>query len=139
MLPPSLYTPLQHGCTYDPRNGKIAVSDRANHRIEYFDYDGNDPSKFTYSSTVDMRPYLGPTTLPCNLRMYPDQKGLSISPDLQGPVAVLDDSNAVVSVVNATPEIVGHFSYQPSQCRRRRRNRQTFLLYLYMPLNLSIH
>ena len=26
-----------HGCTFDPRNGKIAVSDRANSRIEYFE------------------------------------------------------------------------------------------------------
>ena len=102
MLPPSLYTPLQHGCTYDPRNGKIAVSDRANHRIEYFDYDGNDPSKFTYSSTVDMRPALGPTTLPCNLRMYPDQEGRAIIPDLNGPVAVLDNTNKVISVVNVS-------------------------------------
>jgi hypothetical protein len=92
-----------HGCTYDPRNGKIAVSDRANSRIEYFDFDNKDPSVFTYNSTVDLRPtQLGAQTLPCNLRMYPEQQGTAIIPDLAGPVAILDDTNAVVSVVNVS-------------------------------------
>ena len=91
-----------HGCTYDPRNGKIAVSDRANSRFEYFDYDKDDPDKFDYAFTVDMQPSMGAGTLPCNLRMYPDQDGRAISPDLAGPVAVLDASNTVISVVNVS-------------------------------------
>ena len=91
-----------HGCTYDPRNGKIAVSDRANSRFEYFDYDKDDPDKFDYAFTVDMQPSMGAGTLPCNLRMYPDQEGRAISPDLAGPVAVLDASNTVISVVNVS-------------------------------------
>ena len=41
-------------------------------------------------------------TLPCNLRMYPALGGIAISPDLAGPVAVLDKTNAVVSVVNVS-------------------------------------
>jgi len=91
-----------HGCTWDPRNGKIAVSDRANHRIEYFDYDPLTGSKFDYIHTVDLAPSMGSGTLPCNLRMYPEQEGRGIIPDLAGPVAVLDGSNTVVSVVNVS-------------------------------------
>ena len=91
-----------HGCTYDPRNGKIAVSDRANSRIEYFDFDPKSPSKFEYSYTVDMQPTMGKQTLPCNLRMYPDLQAMAISPDLAVPVAVLDATNTVVSVVNVS-------------------------------------
>jgi len=88
-----------HGCTWDPRNGKIAVSDRANSRFEYYDYDPASPNKFEYSYTDDMRPSMGSGNLPCNLRMYPDQDGRSISPDLSGPVAVMDKTNKVISVV----------------------------------------
>jgi len=91
-----------HGCTYDPRNGKIAVSDRANSRIEYFDFDVDSPDRFEYSHTVDLKPSMGDGTLPCNLRMYPQQEGRAISPDLAGPVAVLDAANSVISVVNVS-------------------------------------
>jgi len=91
-----------HGCTYDPRNGKIAVSDRENHRIEYFDFDSNSPDKFSYSHTVDMRTSMGSGTRPCNLRMYPELDGLAVMPDLTGPVAILDKDNVVVSVVNVS-------------------------------------
>jgi len=91
-----------HGCTFDPRNGKIAVSDRANSRIEYFDFDPDSPDVFAWSSTVDMRPTMGAGTLPCNVRIYPNHEGRAIMPDLAGPVAVLDASNTVVSVVNVS-------------------------------------
>ncbi|KAL3909813.1 MAG: hypothetical protein SGPRY_009294 [Prymnesium sp.] len=89
-----------HGCTWDPRNDKIAISDRANSRIEYFDF--NDHGRWSYSHTVDMRPVMGSQTLPCNLRAYPEQHGHAVSPDLTGPVAVLDKINTVVSVVNVS-------------------------------------
>ena len=91
-----------HGCTYDPRNGLIAVADRANSRIEYFKYDPTSPKVFAYSHTVDMRPTMGAKTLPCNLRMYPEQQGVAVSPDLAGPVAILDARNSVVSVINVS-------------------------------------
>ena len=42
---------------------------------------------------------MGSGTLPCNLRMYPEQDGRAISPDLSGPVSVLDKDNKVISVV----------------------------------------
>ena len=91
-----------HGCTYDPRNGKIAVSDRANSRLEYFDFDASSPDKFAYSHTVDLRPPMGNASLPCNLRVYPEQQAIGVSPDLSGPVAIVDAANTVVSVVNVS-------------------------------------
>ena len=91
-----------HGCTYDPRAGMIAVSDRANHRLEYLRFDPALPDGLAYDHTVDMRPGMGGATLPCNLRAYPAQEGRAISPALDGPVAVLDAHDAVVSVVNVS-------------------------------------
>jgi hypothetical protein len=91
-----------HGCTYDPRVGRIAVSDRANSRIEFFDYDPASPDVFAWASTVDMIPPMGNATLPCNVRVYPALGGIAVMPDLSGPVAVLDAANAVVSVVNVS-------------------------------------
>jgi len=91
-----------HGCTWDPRKEQIGVSDRANSRIEYFEVDPNSPNKFEYKSTVDLRPSLGDGTLPCNIRIYPEQEGRAIVPDLAGPVDVLDKDNKVISVVNVS-------------------------------------
>lgn len=89
-----------HGCLWDARVDKIAVADRANSRIEYFDYDAD--GGWSYNFTVDMRPQMGAGTLPCTLRTYPEQDGLAVSADLSGPTAVLDASNKVVSVVNVS-------------------------------------
>jgi hypothetical protein len=92
-----------HGCTYDPRlKDTIVVSDRANSRFEFFNYDPASYDKFDYSHTVNMIPFLGTGTLPCNLRMYPDLNGIAITPDLSGPVGVLDATNAVVSIVKVS-------------------------------------
>eukprot|EP00937_MAST-01D_sp_MAST-1D-sp2_P002207 g2207.t1 len=93
-----------HGCTYDPRldNHTIVVSDRANSRFEFFNYNPAAPDTFAWYHTVDMVPSMGAATLPCNIRMYPAQQGRAIVPDLSGPVAVLDNANEVVSVVNVS-------------------------------------
>jgi len=92
-----------HGCTYDPRlENTIVVSDRANSRLEFFEYDPASPAKFEYTKTVDLLPQMGAGTLPCNIRMYPEQDGRAIVPDLSGPVAVLDKTNTVISVVNVS-------------------------------------
>lgn len=94
-----------HGCTYDSRTPKtptIIVSDRANSRFEFFSYDPDTPDTFEYKKTVDLRPSMGAGTLPCNIRMYPDQEGRAIVPDLAGPVAVLNNENEVISVVNVS-------------------------------------
>lgn len=88
-----------HGCTWDPRNNQIGVSDRTNSRIEYFEIDPKSPDKFEYKSTTDLRLTMGAGTLPCNIRIYPEQDGRAIVPDLSGPVIVLDKNNKVISVV----------------------------------------
>jgi len=94
-----------HGCTHDPRitdSTTVVVSDRANSRLQFCEVDPVNGGKFDCKSSVDMTPFLGEGTLPCNLRMYPEQEGRAISADLAGPVAVLDKSNAVISVVNVS-------------------------------------
>lgn len=92
-----------HGCTWDPRRQQIVVSDRANNRLEYFDVDPKTFDKFEYTSTVDLSTSpLGKSTLPCNIRFYPEQDGRRIVPDLAGPVAVLDKANEVISVVKVS-------------------------------------
>lgn len=94
-----------HGCTYDPRipeQHMIVVSDRANSRFEYFNYDPSGYSTFAYNRTVNFAAMMGPATLPCNIRMYPKQEGRAIVPDLSGPVAILDNTDKVLSVVNVS-------------------------------------
>ena len=101
-----------HGCTYDPRpttsNNTIVVSDRRNQRFEFFHYDPATPDTFDWYKTVDMSPSLGPGTLPCNMRMThgskydPSKGGVSVVPDLNGPVAVLDSNHNTLSVVNVS-------------------------------------
>eukprot|EP00750_Incisomonas_marina_P003368 INCI13083.2.p1 GENE.INCI13083.2~~INCI13083.2.p1 ORF type:complete len:484 (+),score=60.15 INCI13083.2:184-1452(+) len=94
-----------HGCTYDPRipdEHMIVVSDRANSRFEFFNYDPEGFSTFEWNRTVNFEAMMGPGTLPCNMRMYPKQEGRAIVPDLAGPVAVLDETNTVISVVNVS-------------------------------------
>lgn len=94
-----------HGCTYDPRipdEHVIIVSDRANSRFEFFNYDPAGYSTFEYNRTVNFEAMMGPGTLPCNIRMYPEQEGRAIVPDLNGPVAVMDNTNTVISVVNVS-------------------------------------
>ena len=41
-----------HAMTWDPRVGQMAVSDRANHRVEYFKIDPSSADTFEYTSTV---------------------------------------------------------------------------------------
>jgi len=77
-------------------------------RFEFFHYDPAGYSMFEWYKTVDMSPSLGPGTLPCNMRMThgskfdPSHDGRSIVPDLNGPVAVLDNQHNVLSVVNVS-------------------------------------
>merc|ERR1711871_1909240 len=72
-----------HGCTYDPRqpeNHTIVVSDRANSRFEFFRYNPGSYDKFEWWHTVDFEAQMGAGTLPCNIRMYPEQEGRAIVP-----------------------------------------------------------
>ena len=54
--PPRFNTP--HGINYDPRFGLVVISDRANHRLVYVNFDGS------YNSSVGMPESL---SLPCNV------------------------------------------------------------------------
>lgn len=45
---------------------------------------------------------MGADTLLCNLRLYPEQDGRAIVPDLVGPDAALDKGNEVASVVGVS-------------------------------------
>jgi len=89
-----------HSITYDWRVDMMVVSDRENHRLEYFSIDPEDPSIFEYEKTVEVEGL----QRPCNIRF--DENGVGIIPDLQGPVIIVDENNTLLSVVNVT-EMLG--------------------------------
>jgi hypothetical protein len=60
-----------------------------------------------------MTPGLGPDTLPCNIRMYPEQEGRAIVPDLQGPVGVLNSDNEVRLHACPAPDACVHVDCRP--------------------------
>lgn len=43
-----------HGITYDPRSNQLAVTDRGNGRIEFFDFDAATGAKFEYAKTATL-------------------------------------------------------------------------------------
>ena len=73
------------------------VSDRANHRFEYYTVAKDDPSKFAYSNTSTMDIFRNNTGLVCNARFLADHL---IAPTLEGYVFILDSNNQAVSTVN---------------------------------------
>ena len=88
-----------HGITWDPRVQQIAVSDRTNGRIEFFDISG-EGNVFQYRSTVNMSGHK-----PCNFRIMqnstrPALNGMVVVPCLDGPVRVLDRANKLVSSID---------------------------------------
>lgn len=92
---------IAHSISWDPRREEMAVSDRVNHRLEYFKIDAKDPTKFDYSSTT-MLDFEKPNTgLVCNVRFLNDT--WAISPTLEGPVFIMDKENKLLSTVPAAP------------------------------------
>jgi len=75
-----------HGLTFDPRRNLLLVADRGNKRLEYFTLTG------AYHSTVAAREI----TAPCNADVWGDYV---LVPNLDGPVAILDRDNQVISVI----------------------------------------
>jgi len=71
----------------------MVVSDRENHRLEYFDVDPSDPSKFEYSSTS----IVDGLQRPCNTRFLDEHMVVAA---LEGPVLILDVDNSVLSSVD---------------------------------------
>jgi hypothetical protein len=110
-----------HGMTYDPRSGQLVVSDRENHRIEFFEFN-NSGTKFEYNSTITPTWGKAGTQRPCNFRILEDStnsslNGMAVIADLgaddqtkpdvaRGQVAILDKNNTVVSVI-AVSELLG--------------------------------
>jgi hypothetical protein len=82
-----------HGITYDPRRKLLLISDRGNHRLEYYSLNG------LYQSTVEA-PQI---TAPCNADIWND---FVLVPDLNGPLVILDKDNKVVSVI-AVGDLLG--------------------------------
>lgn len=87
-----------HSIYWDERIDKMVVSDRENHRLEYFDIHQQDPSVFEYSHTSSFVPHLERL---CNLRVN-RQSGRGILAALEGTVGIVNAHNELISVVNIT-------------------------------------
>jgi|TARA_B110000305_G_C19324836_1_gene580797 hypothetical protein len=87
-----------HSISWDWRENmhQMVVSDRENHRLEYFTIDPADPTVFKYESTA----IIEGLQRPCNIRFNAD--GLGLIPDLEGPVIIVDENNKMISIVNVT-------------------------------------
>ena len=110
-----------HGITHDPRSRQLVVSDRENHRLQYFDT--GDDLKFEYASTLTPAWGKAGTQRPCNMRVLrgaedPSLDGLAVVADLgaddqstpegaRGQVALLGKDNALLSVI-AISDLIGH-------------------------------
>ena len=106
---------IAHSISWDPRRGQMAVSDRVNHRLEYFDIDANDPTKFDYVSTT-MQDFAKPNTgLVCNVRFLNDT--WAITPTLEGPVFIMDKENKLLSTVSNVPRPLPSVPSTPTPVR----------------------
>lgn len=89
---------IPHSISWDPRRSQMVVSDRANHRFEYFNISKTDPSVFDYVSTSTMDIFSNDTGLVCNARFLsvrePGTEFL-VAPTLEGWVFILDAANKV--------------------------------------------
>ena len=87
-----------HGIEIDARSGReeILVADRSNHRLQYFDLDGN---HLRFATGVD---------LPCHFDIYRD--GTLLVPDLAARVSLFDSGN----------QLIGHLGTGSDDYRERR-------------------
>lgn len=88
-----------HSISWDPRRRQMVVSDRANHRLEYFEIDKKNASVFKYKSTTTYKngkDYMGTA---CNARFLTD-RDMMIVPTLEGYVFIFDKDNNMVSQIN---------------------------------------
>jgi len=86
-----------HSINWDARVGQLIVSDRENHRHQFFSTptDAKAAPNVTYESQFTV-PEL---KRPCNLRVASDNK-TAVVPALEGPVGILNASNQLVSLVD---------------------------------------
>jgi len=118
-----------HGIGMDPRApGRVVVADRENHRIQFFQIDDTG-AKFDHTETL--APTWGRAGLerPCNFRVLENavnasENGMAVIADLGaddqtkpgvelGQVAVLDQQNNLVSVINVSQLLGDQGSIHP--------------------------
>jgi hypothetical protein len=104
-----------HSIYWDERIHKMAVCDRENHRLEYFDiasssssddddHKNNDPQQrpmFQYSHSHTFEPFLQRL---CNLRVRPSD-GMGILASLEGMVGIVNAQNELISVLNVSDQL----------------------------------
>lgn len=84
-----------HSINFDPRVGKLIVTDRENHRHQYFDYDAEAGDLFRFSSNFTVEGL----QRPCNIR-FDFGAGFAVVPALEGPVGIVDKDNRLVSTID---------------------------------------
>jgi len=110
-----------HGMSVDPRSeNTIVVSDRENHRIQFFKYDDTG-TKFEFASKLTPAWGKAGTQRPCNFRVIENSTNTSLDgmaviadlgaddqtkPGARGQVAILDKDNKLVSVI-AVSDLLG--------------------------------
>mmetsp|Transcript_37847 Transcript_37847/g.68399 ORF Transcript_37847/g.68399 Transcript_37847/m.68399 type:complete len:332 (+) Transcript_37847:52-1047(+) len=84
-----------HSINYDPRQKKLVVSDRENHRHQYFNFDSSSAAVFSHDSNFENKEL----QRPCNIR-FDFGNGYAVVPALEGPVGILDENNQLVSLLD---------------------------------------
>ena len=79
----------------DETSIKLVVSDRENHRHQWFSYDAADGAVFDYVGERAVKQL----QRPCNLRVGPDGQH-AVVPALEGPVGILNGTNDLVSLID---------------------------------------
>jgi len=98
-----------HSINYDPRTNQLVVSDRENHRHQWFNFDTTSPFKFEFSHKSTTLTS-GNVSRPCNMRFKYGQ-GKSIVPDLAGPVGILNEKNELISNIRVG-KLLGHLGHK---------------------------
>ena len=93
--------------TWDRRVQQMVVSDRENHRLEYFRIDRDHPDVFAYDHTRSFQPFL---QRPCHIRIHSDND-IAIVPALEGTVGILNAQNNMVSWLNISHHLGPEFGF----------------------------
>ena len=107
----------------------MVVCDRENHRLEYYDVDAANKSKFEYKHTVSFYPLL---KRPCNIRVRQGD-GTAIVPFLEGSVGILNFANELVSVVNISATLGNQGFLHPHDAHFVPGTRGDFVLVTWNP------
>uniref|UniRef100_A0A7S4C079 Peptidylamidoglycolate lyase n=1 Tax=Chrysotila carterae TaxID=13221 RepID=A0A7S4C079_CHRCT len=93
-----------HAITYDPRRGRLLVTDRENHRHQYFNFNPSAATPMDVFFEFDSEFTNSGLQRPCHIRFFSPAKGLprshAVVPALEGPVGILDPQNRLVSTID---------------------------------------